>query len=314
MIQSYFNFIDSRIYLIMFIFFLVLPLLVFIIEVLGNAKQRKFNFLIKIYLSFLAILSFVSTKFPRKWSSRWIVISFCLVCFVLGNVFAAKITNFLFGSSALKDIETLEELLASDFDIKIPTSLKMLFDDFGKNNSDLPESHRLIQKIIKNDEIVRADVHPENTLNGLDFIKSILKKRMAILTSIEFTYFLNAIGNDQLAYTKSSYSYFSSMAIRQTLPMLTAMGQLQLDINAAGIPQYQNNLAKIMHIDGRRIRLITQGIYEFKENSNEITLKQISTIFIIWGNLLAIATFVFILEIIIGNLKKCRKRNLKRRC
>lgn len=123
---------------------------------------------------------------------------------------------------------------------------------------------------------------------------------------MEFIEFLSAIGDNKVAYTKSSYSYFSSMAIRKTLPMLTAMSQLQLEINAAGIPQYQYNLAKILQRDVKRIRWMAEGIYDSKENSGVLTLKQISTIFIIWAQLLGFSILVLFIELFVGNFEKIK--------
>jgi hypothetical protein len=189
----------------------------------------------------------------------------------------------------------------------------MLFKVDDKEDFHIPKSHRLIQKSIKKAEDVRADVRPDSVRRGVDFIESIVKKRIAVLTSMEFIEFLSALGDEKISYTKSSYSYFSSMAIRKTLPMLTAMSQLQLEINAAGIPQYQYNLAKIMQRDVKRIRWIAEGIHEVKTNEGVITLKQISTIFIIWAELLTICVFVFFAEIFVWRVKKFKfKKFLKK--
>lgn len=305
-IQNYYKFVDYRIYTILFIILVVLPLMIFFFEIFKNPKLKRLNFLIEIWINLLAITSFVSVKFPKRWPSRFLVISYVFLIFILGNIFAGKITKFLYGNSITQEIQTLEELLASDFDVKVPPSLSMLFKVDNKEDFHISRSHKLIQKILKKNDTTRADVHTDSVRDGMAFINHIITRRLAVLTSMEFIEFLSAVGDDKIAYTKSSYSYFSSMAIRKTLPMLTAMSQLQLDINAAGIPQYQYNLAKILQRDVKRIRWMAEGIHEIKDNSGVITLKQISTIFIIWADLLMISAIVFFFEVLIGKLSKIK--------
>lgn len=89
------------------------------------------------------------------------------------------------------------------------------------------------------------------------------------------------------------------MAIRKTLPMYTAMSELQLRINEAGIPKFQLQLTKAVKTNQRMTMRVLKGeSVDNSRNNQEITLKQIGMIFQLWGVSMIFALAVFLTEIL----------------
>ena len=98
------------------------------------------------------------------------------------------------------------------------------------------------------------------------------------------------------------------MTIRKTLPMYEEMSQLQLEINAAGIPRQQYNFAKIMQLTKKQIKVIQETLAtEEDEYPGVIRLKQFSSFFTVIGIYFGISFIVFLCEIFVGNFKSILK-------
>ncbi|KAG5671016.1 hypothetical protein PVAND_001236 [Polypedilum vanderplanki] len=244
-----YKFLDDKLKLAILILGLVLPILAYICDYISGVKQNSFfNEVTLYYTKFQAIMSFVSVKLPKNWSSRCIVGSVVLFWLIIGNTYSGKMIEFLNTNSGLKQIESIDELMQSDLIVKIPYPMASLFEGNFENTS---RSHQLINKIVTKSREMEKIGDPNAFVDVHNMAEMIRSKKYALLfldnliDHVEKFYY-NSKGNNIMTHIEETpYEYYYATSVPKTSAFVERFNEIIMKSFEAGISKYQMSEAMI---------------------------------------------------------------------
>ncbi|XP_070494137.1 uncharacterized protein [Chironomus tepperi] len=305
---SIYNFLDINLKICIFTIFIVLPTLILITDkIQGIEKYSIFESLTSNYLMFYAILTFVSIKLPKNWTTRCLVGSVIIIWLVIGNMYSSKMIEFLNTNSGLKQIGSIEELMESDLSVKVPYPMAILFEGNFKNTS---KSHQFINHVVtKSRELERignkwAFIDIENMGDLIRSKKFALLFLDNLIDHVEKGYY-DKNGNNILTHIEETpYEYYYSTSVPKTSPFVQHFNDILMRIFEAGISKYQMNIALIDN-DLVYIRRMKEGKVP-NNGLKSISLQQLYSVFYVYLISLGTCLCIFIAEIVLHkSLKLC---------
>jgi hypothetical protein len=231
LLKQYFSFFDWKIYLIIVAITFSIPITLFAMDKLTGVRC---NSLVDKIFTVISIQFSVTAKIPDRWSSRWIYGSLALAFLVIGTLYSSLTIEFFYNADKyVEEINTIDDLVKSDYEIKFISSLTQLFHDIDEKYA--PASHiflnRLIKSAWKQFEMGEPNVFVNmNTTD--DFIRA---RKYAIFEPINLAEELLGVHGDEIFYIKQTpYVFYNAMIIRRQLPMLSGelseVGVIRCDI------------------------------------------------------------------------------------
>lgn len=297
---SLFRFFDWQIKMIILICLVSMPAMIYWCDLVKNPMKSGMTALLYNYVYAFAILLSVSMKAPTFWPSRCIVGSAMLVWLVIGNTYNGKMTEFLNTKSGLQDIKTIDELLKSQLQIKMPAALVLLFDQIDESTA--PKSHLIIHDIVQKARRAEKNGDKNAFVDETTFTKLFASKKFATMAPKSFvnfysTQFFDEDGNNMFTYIKESpYEFYIAIALSRTLPLNPRINEVLVRIFEAGINKYQSKLAA----NDRDLTLIRQ-VKKGKIASNlaqSISFRQLAALFNFYFCLLGFSFGVLLCEMI----------------
>lgn len=304
---SIYNLFDNSLKLSFLAMFLVLPLLVYTFDKFNGSMESS---LIKNYLMFYSIMSFVSVKLPSYWPSRFVTGSAVIVWLVIGNTYAGKMIEFLNTNYRLKQISSIEEMTKTNLDVKIPYPMAVLFEG---NFVNATTSHSFINKIVKKsrelekvgDKMAFIDVeNMGEMIRSRNYALFFLENLIELL---EKSYY-DDNGNDLITHIEETpYEYYYAFSVPKTSPFVNRFNEILSNTFEAGIAKHQMNFAKA-ETDLILIKRLKSG----KLQSNivkSISFNQLHSTFYLFGLSLIVCFCVFLLETLIAATVKLNENS-----
>ena len=248
----------------------------------------------------IALLSNISMKHSKLNATRLIVGSLLFFALIANSLFEGNIVKNLGTSGGNKGIQTLNQLLHSDLQIKIPYSLTYVFRDVNGNAFSL-----------KLKEIART-MSSKNAMSledelGIDRI--IENKSMACLVSSIFAsnyllqFYDNQTGENLLTkIPESPFEFHKSMMAPKASPFIDSFNRAILQIFQSGVLKPQMELA-IRDNDKIRIDRVKKGKIS-KTYEEKLSIHHLGPTFKFYLQMNGVAGIVCLFEILIHRFLK----------
>ena len=304
-LASIYNFLDINLKISIFAIFIVSPIVILIFDrIQGIKKYSLFESLTSNYLMFYAILTFVSVKLPKNWTSRWIIGGVIIIWLIIGNMYSSKMIEFLNTNSGLKQIENIDELMKSDLSVKVPYPMAILFEGNFKNTS---KAHQFINRVVKKSrELERignkwAFIDIENMGDLIRSKKFALLFLDNLIDHVEKVYHDKNANNILTHIEETPYEYYYATSVPRTSPFVQRFNEVLMRIFETGISKYQMNLAMTDN-DMIYIRRIKEGKVP-NNGLKSISLQQLYSVFYVYLLSIGSCLCIFIAEIALHKLK-----------
>lgn len=312
-LASIFDFLDMDIKITLFAILIFVPSIIVVFDkILGIGNRRIFDSITSNYLLLYAIMTFVSYKLPKHWTSRWIIGGVIIIWLVIGNIYSGKMIEFLNTDSGLKQIKSIEEIMESDLIVKVPYPMAILFEGNFENTS---KSHQFINKVVKESR------KQEKARDKLAFIDignmdaMIRSKKYALLLldnlidHVEAVYYDKKGHNIMTHVEKTPYEYNYASSVPKTSPFVQSFNEILMRIFEAGLPKYQMNMAMVEN-DLIYIRRIKTGNVP-NDCLKSISLNQLYSVFSLYFIMIGFSICAFIIEIVLYKFNFFKKMCLK---
>lgn len=303
-----YNFLDDGLKISILAMFIVIPAFVYALDSQGTSNTFSTEALIRTYLMFYSIMTFVSVKLPLRWSSRHVTGAVVIVWLIIGNTYAGKMIEFLNTNFGLKQIGSIQEIVESSMEVKIPYPFAILFEGNFENST---ESHLFMNKIAnkgrelesRGDRMAFIDVE-----NMAEMIRSRKYALMFLDNLIGFLEksFYDESGNDILTHIdETPYQYYYASSVPKTSPFVQRFNEIAMFVFEAGIPKYQRSLAE-GDTDLIYIRRIMKNPPD--SGAKPMSLKQFASIFYLLVYGLVACSIVFFVEVLIEKIRKSLRK------
>ncbi|KAL7022552.1 hypothetical protein ACKWTF_012293 [Chironomus riparius] len=307
-LASIYNFLDINLKVAIFTIFIVTPILILIFDRIQGIKNYSvFESLATNYLMFYAIMTFVSVKLPKNWTSRWVIGGVIIIWLIIGNIYSSKMIEFLNTNSGLKQIESIDELMESDLSVKVPYPMAILFEGNFKNTS---MAHQFINRVVtKSRELERignkwAFIDIENMGDLIRSKKFALLFLDNLIEHVEKVYF-DKNGNNILTHIEETpYEYYYATSVPKTSPFVKRFNELLMRIFETGISKYQMNMA-LTDNDLIYIRRMKEGKVP-NNGLKSLSLQQLYSVFHVYLISIGSCLCFFIAEIALHKFKSLK--------
>lgn len=307
-LASIYKFLDINLKVAIFTIFIVSPTIILIFDrIQGIKKYTIFESLTSNYLMFYAIMTFVSVKLPKNWTSRWIIGGVIILWLIIGNMYSSKMIEFLNTNSGLKQIESIDELMESGLSVRVPYPMAILFEGDFQNTS---KSHQFINRVVtKSRELERAGnkwafVDVENMGDLIRSKKFALLILDNLIDHVENVYY-DKNGNNILTHIeRTPYEYNYATSVPKTSPFVQRFNEVLMRIFEAGISKYQMNMA-LSDNDLIYIRRMKEGNVP-NNGLKSISLQQLYSVFHVYLISIVSCLCIFIAEIALHKFKSLK--------
>lgn len=287
------KFVDNITLVLVIFSMFMLILVTYVIDTLTKSRTS----IIKIALSYFSLynnVSIVST--PTKLYSRLLCGTMLIFTIIMSNSYQGSIIRQLNTMGSAANIETIEQLLASDLIIRVPSGPDKYIRDFQS----FPKESR--QKRLIDKQIVTE------TSSAIQIKYAAYDRKAAIMCPNFFieiyeTIFLsNVTGESLINYVPECvFEYYMSVMVPKSSPFINHFNRIIQLVIEAGLIEYQYDRGKA-ESKLAYTRQVKEGIF-FEKTERLLSMKELQTLFTYYCIWLGIAFIVLIIEIIVSKVK-----------